>query len=84
MARELIKFSNDKKGFRTLLAVEALAALWALSAVVYAVIKGRSNTMVYGGITLFATLYIFARSLSSYRKLVAQERGEAKKEETKP
>ena len=80
MARDLIRFSNDKKGFLTLLVVEALVAVWALSATVYAVIRGRTGTMIYGGITMFAAFYILGRSLRSYRDLRRREREENGKE----
>ncbi len=84
MARDLIKFSNDRKGFLTLLVVEGLVAVWALSATLYAVTHGRTSTTIYGGLTMLATFYIFGRSLRSYRNLRRSEHEEAKKEETKP
>ncbi len=76
MARELIKFSNDKKGFRLLLAVEAAVVVWALSATLYAVKAGRTGTMVYGCITLLAAAYIWGRSFRSYRNIIKKEREE--------
>lgn len=84
MARELIKFSNDKKGFRALLIIEVLVAAWALTATLYAVRTGRTRTIIYGGITMFAAFYILGRSYRSYRDLVKREReAEAKEKEDK-
>ena len=74
MARELIKFSNDKKGFLTLLVVEGLVALWALSAMLYALTHGRTSTMIYGAVTMFAAFYIFGRSLRSFRDFMRREK----------
>ena len=74
MARELIKFSNDKKGFITLLVVEGLVALWALSATLYALTHGRTSTMIYGAVTMFAAFYIFGRSLRSFRDFKRREK----------
>ena len=76
MARELIKFSNDKKGFITLLVVEGLVALWALSATLYALTRGRTSTMLYGAVTMFAAFYIFGRSLRSFRSFLRREKQE--------
>lgn len=83
MARDLIKFSNDKKGFLKLLIIEGLVAVWALSATLYAAIHAQTSTMLYGGLTMFATFYIFGRSLRSYRNLRRGEQEEQKKEDTK-
>ena len=83
MSRELIKFSNDKKGFRLLLIVEALAAAWALSATLYAVHTGHTRTVIYGGVTMFATFYILGRSYRSYRNLIKREKEEADRKEDK-
>ncbi len=80
MARDLIKFSNDKKGFRALLVVEGLVAAWSISATLYAVVHGRTSTMIYGCITMFAAFYIFGRSLRSYREFARREREENRKE----
>ena len=77
MAKELIKFSNDKKGFRMLLFVEILLAVWSFAATLYAANAGRTRTMIYGGITMFAIFYILGRSLRSYRTMVRKEREEA-------
>ena len=74
MARELIKFSNDKKGFRLLLAVEAAVFVWALSATLYAVRAGRTHTVLYGGITMLAAGYILGRSFRSYRNIIRREK----------
>ena len=74
MARELIKFSNDKKGFRLLLAVETAVFVWALSATLYAVRMGRAHTVIYGGITMFAAGYILGRSFRSYRNIIRREK----------
>lgn len=76
MARELIKFSNDKKGFITLLVVEGLVALWALSATLYALTHGRTSTMIYGAVTMLAAFYIFGRSLRSFRSFLRREKQE--------
>ena len=76
MARELIKFSNDKKGFITLLVVEGLVALWALSATLYALTHGRTSTMLYGAVTMLAAFYIFGRSLRSFRGFLRREKQE--------
>lgn len=76
MARDLIKFSNDKKGFRMLLALEAVVAAWALAATFYAVSQGRTRTMLYGAVTVFAVFYILGRSARSYRNIVRQEKAE--------
>jgi len=76
MARELIKFSNDKKGFITLLVVEGLVALWALSAMLYALTHGRTSTMIYGAVTMLAAFYIFGRSLRSFRSFLRREKQE--------
>ncbi len=81
MARELIKFSNDRKGFITLLIVEGAVALWALSATCYAITHGRTSTMIYGAVTMFAAFYIFGRSLRSFRNMIRKEKEE--KEEPK-
>ena len=81
MARELIKFSNDRKGFITLLIVEGAVALWALSATCYAITHGRTSTMIYGAMTMFAAFYIFGRSLRSFRNMTRKEKEE--KEEPK-
>jgi len=81
MARDLIKFSNDRKGFLTLLAVEALVGVWSLSAMLYAVTRGRTSTMLYSGITMLAAFYIFGRSLRSYRQFARQERERKEKED---
>ncbi len=82
MARDLIRFSNDKKGFLTLLAVEGAVALWALSATLYALTHGRTSTMLCGAVTMLAAFYIFGRSLRSYRDLRRREREEQQKEDT--
>ena len=76
MARELIKFSNDKKGFITLLVVEGLVALWALSAMLYALTHGRTSTMIYGAVTMLAAFYIFGRSVRSFRSFLRREKQE--------
>ena len=81
MARELIKFSNDRKGFITLLIVEGVVALWALSATCYAITHGRTSTMIYGAVTMFAAFYIFGRSLRSFCNMTRKEKEE--KEEPK-
>ncbi|MBQ9721109.1 MAG: hypothetical protein IJV64_10505 [Oscillospiraceae bacterium] len=81
MARELIKFSNDKKGFIALLIVEGVVALWALSATCYAITRGRTSTMIYGAVTMFAAFYIFGRSLRSFHNMTRKEK--EKKEEPK-
>ena len=82
MARDLIKFSNDKKGFLSLLAVEGVVALWAVSATFYAATHARTTTMIYSALTMLATFYIFGRSLRSYRDIVRREREKKEKEQT--
>ena len=79
MAREILKFTNDRKGYRLLLVLESLLALWALAAVFYAMRIGRTSTALYGGITLFAIFYILGRSLRTYRNIVRREREEEEK-----
>ena len=77
MARDFIKISNDKKGFRMLLALEVLVAGWALAATVYAIRTGRTRTVIYGSITMVAVFYILGRSFRNYRNIVKQEKEEA-------
>ena len=77
MAKDLIKFSNDKKGFRMLLILEAVIAAWALAATLYAVRTGRNRTVLYGVVTLFAVFYILGRSFRNYRNIVKHEKEEA-------
>ena len=79
MAREILKLPNNKKGFAALLALEALAAVWALAATFYAARAGRTSSLIYGGITVFAIFYILGRSLRGYRNIVRREREEAAK-----
>ena len=74
MAKDIIRFSNDKKGFRCLLALETVIAVWALAATLHAVRTGRTSTMIYGGITMLAIFYILGRSFRSYRNIVRQEK----------
>lgn len=83
MAKDLIKVSNDAKGFLKLLILEALVGVWALAATLYAVRADRGRTMLYGLVTLLAVCYIFGRSLRSYLNIRKQERGkEAEKHES--
>ncbi len=77
MARDLIKFSNDKKGFRMLLAVELLVAAWAVAASVSAIRRGSTSTVLYSAVTVAAIFYILGRSLRSYRNIVKKEKKEA-------
>ena len=79
MARELLKLPNNKKGFVMLLILEALVAAWALAATLYALSAGRTRTVIYGFIVLFAIFYILGRSLRSFRNL--QKQGRAQKEQ---
>lgn len=83
MAKDLIRFSNDKKGFLTLVVLEALVALWALAAMFYAVRTGRTRTMIYGAITVFAAFYILGRSLRSYRDILRRDKKDAEPGEEK-
>ncbi|MBE7005287.1 MAG: hypothetical protein E7425_13615 [Ruminococcaceae bacterium] len=83
MGKELFKFTNDKKGFRILLIMEALVALWALAATFYAISAGRSGSALYGAVTVFAIFYILGRSFRSYRNIVRQEKEDAAKETEK-
>ncbi|MBQ9648652.1 MAG: hypothetical protein IJV43_09885 [Oscillospiraceae bacterium] len=76
MARELLKLPNNKKGFVMLLILEALVAAWALTATLYALSAGRTRTVIYGFIVLFAIFYILGRSLRSFRNLQKQERAQ--------
>lgn len=76
MARELLKLPNNKKGFVMLLILEALVAAWALAATFYALSAGRTRTVIYGFIVLFAIFYILGRSLRSFRNLQKQERAQ--------
>ena len=76
MARELLKLPNNKKGFVMLLILEALVAAWALAATFYALSAGRTRTVIYGLIVLFAIFYILGRSLRSFRNLQKQERAQ--------
>ncbi len=79
MARDLIRFSNDKKGFRALLTIEALVALWSLAATYYGLRSGRTRTAIYGLITVFAAFYILGRSARSYRDFLKKEKENAPK-----
>ena len=81
MAKELFKFTNDKKGFRILLLLELAVAVWALAATLYAVRVGRTSTMIYGALTVFAIFYILGRSFRSYRNIVRREKEENGKED---
>ena len=83
MGKDMLKLPNSKMGFLILLALEALAAAWALAATLYAARAGRTSTVVYGGVTVFAIFYILGRSLRGYRNIVRREREQkaaAKKE----
>ncbi len=77
MAKDLLKLPNNKRGFLTLLVLEALVAVWALAATFHAVRTGRTHTVIYGGITVFAIFYILGRSLRGYRNIVRREKEEA-------
>ncbi|MBE6910835.1 MAG: hypothetical protein E7474_14880 [Ruminococcaceae bacterium] len=76
MAKDLIKFSNNKRGFITLLILEALVAAWALMATITAVRSNEKSMMIYGFVTMFATFYIFGRSLRGFMNIVRREREE--------
>lgn len=76
MARDLIKLPNNKWGFLILLILEALVAVWALAGVFYSIRAGRTRTMIYGLITMFAIFYILGRSLRTFVGLLKQERAE--------
>ena len=79
MARDLIKFSNDKKGFLTLLVIEGLLAVWAVAAMITSARVGSRRSVVYSMICLFGIFYIFGRSLRNYVNIVKKE--EAEKEQ---
>ena len=81
MARDLIKFKNTKGGFVTLLVLEGVLCVWALTATLYALKVGRTRTVVYGFVTMFAIFYIFGRSLRSFRGLVKREKEEKAQEQ---
>jgi hypothetical protein len=76
MAKDLIKFSNNKRGYITLLILEALVAAWALMATITAVRTNEKSMMIYGFVTMFATFYIFGRSLRGFVNIVRRERAE--------
>lgn len=76
MGKDLIKLPNNKRGFLTLIIIEAIAAAWAISAVLYAIRVGRTRTVVYGFITLFAVFYILGRSLRAFAGILKKEREE--------
>ena len=76
MAREMLKLPNNKKGFIILLILEAMVAVWALAATFYALSAGRTRTVIYGAIVLFAIFYILGRSLRSFRDLQRKERAQ--------
>ena len=81
MAKELFKFTNDKKGFRTLLILELAVAVWALAATLYAINAGRKSTIIYGAMTVCAIFYILGRSFRSYRNLIRREKEDAERKE---
>ena len=74
MARELIKLPNNKNGLLIMIVIEVLIAAWALAATLYAFSAGRTRTVIYGFIVLFAIFYILGRSLRSFRDLRRRER----------
>ncbi len=76
MARDLIKFSNDKKGFLTLLAIEALLAVWAVAAMITSARVGSRRSVVYSMVCLFGIFYIFGRSLRNYINIVKKEKAD--------
>ena len=76
MARDLIKFSNDKKGFLTLLAIEALLAVWAVAAMITSARVGSRRSVVYSMVCLFGIFYIFGRSLRNYIDIVKKEKAD--------
>ncbi len=76
MAKDLIKLPNNKWGFLILLVLEALVAVWAISATLYAVRMGRTRTVVYGLIVMFAVFYILGRGLRTFIGLLKKEREE--------
>ncbi len=77
MGKDILKLPNTKRGFLLLLALEALAAVWAIAATLYAARMGRTSTMLYGGITMVAIWYILGRSLRSYRNIARRESEDA-------
>lgn len=82
MAKDLIKITNDARGFLKLLVLEALVGIWALAATIYSVKADQTRTMLYGVITLVAVCYIFGRSLRSYLNIRKKERGQRRKGES--
>ena len=76
MARDLIRFSSDKKGFAALLTMEALVAVWALTATFAALRAGEKRTAACGLLTAAATLYILGRGLRGFLNIVRREREE--------
>ncbi len=76
MARDLIKLPNNKWGFLILIALEALVAVWALVATYHSIQIGRTRTVLYGAVVLFAVFYILGRSLRTFAGLLKQERAE--------
>lgn len=83
MAKDLIRVTNDAKGFLRLLILEALVGVWALAATLYAVYADRRRTVLYGLVTLLAVCYIFGRSLRNYLNIRRKEREERGKGEDK-
>lgn len=79
MAKDLIKFSNDEKGFLSLLCVVALLLLWAVSATAAAWKGGNARYAFYGAICVLGIGYIFFRSLRSYLKIRKKDPGEQQK-----
>ena len=76
MAKDLIRFSNDKKGFRALLLCEILLTVWAVAAAVSALRRGESRLILYAVIVLLAMCYITQRSLRSYLAMKRREKEE--------
>ena len=74
MGKDMLKLPNNKKGFLILLVLEALIAVWALAATLYAIRAGMTRRAVYGGVTMFAIFYILGRSLRSYRDIARREK----------
>ena len=81
MAKDLIQFSNDRKGFRRLIVIElVITALFAVN-LVSALIRHIQNRVFYSAICLLAMAYITVRSIRGYRAAVQREKEEAVKRE---
>ncbi len=80
MAKDLIKFSNDRKGFRILLLIELALAIWSVAATYTSLRAGSRRSVVYGIVCMLGIFYILGRSFRSYRDLVKKEKEEKEQE----